>query len=662
MIRFLQTPGPIKKVVLSGLLLLICAAMVIAFVPGGLASSFGIGGLAQGVIAQVGGEEIATTEVDRTLDAMIRQQFPQAGAQANMLRPYFSQRALDQLINQKVILVEAGRLGLRATDEEVRDELEHGKYAAYFYPEGKFVGTQQYENMLSNANLTPQSFESSVKDEILMTKLMNLIAGSATVSDLDVHREFEQRNLKVKFDYAVLTRDQILKTIHPSDAELKAFYDANKARYINAIPEKRKVRYALIDNTKLEAQTEVTHDELQSYYNQHRDDFREPEQVNVRHILIKTPPAGAEGKPDQKGIDEARAKAADILKQLKAGAKFEDLAKKYSEDPGSAANGGSLGWIGKGRTVPEFEKAAFSLPKGGTSDLVQSSYGFHIIHVDDKKDAQLKSLAEVKAQIEPILKQQKVAQTADRQARDLLTDAKKIGIEKAAAAKGLQVVNTDFFSRSDSLPGIGNSPQFAEAVFGATEKSQPDEVQIQQGTVVYELLAIKPAATPTFDEIRSRVETDFKDERSSTLLAQKTQELSDRAKAEHDLKKAAREAGATVKTSDLVARDAQVPEIGSLRGPASVVFTMKKGEISGPIEGAGNGIVLSIDDLQEPTAENLAAQQDEIRDTLRTNKENELFTVFISNLRDQMQKTGKIKISQDEMKKLGGSQSRDEGE
>ena len=662
MIRFLQTPGPIKKVVLSGLLLLICAAMVIAFVPGGLASSFGIGGLAQGVIAQVGGEEIATTEVDRTLDAMIRQQFPQAGAQANMLRPYFSQRALDQLINQKVILVEAGRLGLRATDEEVRDELEHGKYAAYFYPEGKFVGTQQYENMLSNANLTPQSFESSVKDEILMTKLMNLIAGSATVSDLDVHREFEQRNLKVKFDYAVLTRDQILKTIHPSDAELKAFYDANKARYINAIPEKRKVRYALIDNTKLEAQTEVTHDELQSYYNQHRDDFREPEQVNVRHILIKTPPAGAEGKPDQKGIDEARAKAADILKQLKAGAKFEDLAKKYSEDPGSAANGGSLGWIGKGRTVPEFEKAAFSLPKGGTSDLVQSSYGFHIIHVDDKKDAQLKSLAEVKAQIEPILKQQKVAQTADRQARDLLTDAKKIGIEKAAAAKGLQVVNTDFFSRSDSLPGIGNSPQFAEAVFSATEKSSPDEVQIQQGTVVYELLAIKPAATPTFDEIRSRVETDFKDERSSTLLAQKTQELSDRAKAEHDLKKAAREAGATVKTSDLVARDAQVPEIGSLRGPASVVFTMKKGEISGPIEGAGNGIVLSIDDLQEPTAENLAAQQDEIRDTLRTNKENELFTVFISNLRDQMQKTGKIKISQDEMKKLGGSQSRDEGE
>jgi peptidyl-prolyl cis-trans isomerase D len=661
MIRFLQTPGPIKKIILSGILLVICAAMVIAFVPGGLASSFGIGGLAQGVIAQVSGDDITTAEVDRTLDSMIRQQFPQAGGQANMLRPYFSQRALDQLINQKVILAEAGRLGLRATDDEVRDEIQHGRYSTYFYPDGKFVGTQQYEAMLSSANLTAQSFESSVKDEILMTKLMNLIAGSATVSDLDVRREFEQRNRKVKFDYAILTRNQILKTIHPSEAELKAFYEANKARYINAIPEKRKVSYALIDNAKLEAQTQVTPDDLRSYYNQHRDDFRESEQVNVRHILIKTPPRGADGKPDQKGVEAARAKAEDILKQLKAGAKFEDLAKKYSEDPGSASNGGSLGWIGRGRTVPEFEKSAFSLPKGGTSDLVQSSYGFHIIHVDDKKEASLKTLDEVKAQIEPILKQQKVAQVADRQARELLTDARKDGLEKAAAAKGLQVVTTDFFSRSDSLPGIGNSPQFAEAVFGAAEKSPPDEVQISQGTAVYELLAIKPAATPTYDEIRSRVETDFRDERASTLLAQKTQELSDRAKAEHNLKKAAKEAGAAVKTSDLVARDAQVPEVGSMRGPASVAFTMKPGEISGPIQAAEDGVVLSVIEDEEPSPADFAAKKDEIRDSLHGAKQDQLFTVFISNLRDQMQKSGKIKISQDEMKKLAGSQSQGEG-
>ena len=113
-----------------------------------------------------------------------------------------------------------------------------------------------------------------------------------------------------------------------------------------------------------------------------------------------------------------------MLKQLKAGAKFEDLAKKYSEDPGSAKEGGSLGWIGKGRTVPEFEKAAFSLPKGEISDLVKSSYGFHIIRVDDKQDAHMKTLDEVKAEIEPVLKQQKTQEAAQKQADELLQMAK----------------------------------------------------------------------------------------------------------------------------------------------------------------------------------------------------------------------------------------------
>jgi len=316
MIRFLQTPGPLKKIILSGLLLLICAAMVITFIPGGLASSFGIGGLAQGVLAQVGGEEVTTDEVNRTLDQMIHQQFPQARSQAGMLRQYFSSRAVNQLIGQKVMLVEAHRLGLRATDDEVRDELQHGHYAAYFYPGGKFVGTDQYESMLNNAGLSPQLFEASVKDELVVAKLRNLVAGSVTVSDLDVRREFEQRNVKVKFDYAVLTRDDILKGIHPSDAELKAYYESNKARYTNAIPEKRKVRYALIDTTKLQTQTQVSRDELQTYYNQHREEFRVSEQVNIRHILIKTPVAGADGKTDPKGTEEARNKAADVLKQI----------------------------------------------------------------------------------------------------------------------------------------------------------------------------------------------------------------------------------------------------------------------------------------------------------------------------------------------------------
>ena len=662
MIRFLQTPGPTKKIVLGGLLLLICAAMVITLVPGGVGSSFGFGGPGKGIVATIAGTDVTTQEVERQARQMLKQQFPRGSAQASMLLPFFASRAAEDLINQKAILAEADRLGLRVSDEELQDELQHGRYASIFFPGGTFIGQDAYEARIQQAELTVPMFEEGVKNEILFDKLRNLVAGSATITDAELRHEFEHRNTRIKFDYAVLRKDDLLKDIHPSEAELKAFYEGHKASYNNAIPEKRKVQYVVVDTAKIQAQTPVTAQDLQAYYDQHRDEYRLPEQVNVRHILIKTPLPGPDGKVDPKGVDEARKKAEDVLKQLKSGANFADLAKKYSEDPGSAKEGGSLGLIGKGRTVPEFEKVAFSLPKGGTSDLVQSSYGFHIIHVDDKQDAHVKSLDEVKGQIEPIIKQQKAARVADTEANTLLSQARTAGLDKAAAAKGLQVVNTDFVSRTDTLPGIGSSPAFMDAVFSANEKSPPEQVQLTQGSAIYQVLAIKPAATPIFEEIRSRVESEFRNERVAALLSQKTQELSDRAKAEHDLKKAAKELGATVKTSELVLPDGQVPDIGAMSGPASVAFTMKPGEISNPIENGTTGIVLSMVEKQQPTDQDFAAEEDQIRDSLLQTKQNQLFGLFVANLRDQMEKAGKIKINQEEMKALTRSQSSEEGE
>jgi peptidyl-prolyl cis-trans isomerase D len=662
MIRFLQTPGPIKRVVLGGLLLLICVSMAWYLVPSGGTATLGLGGPGQGVVAQVAGEDVTALEVQREARQMLKQQFPRGGPQASSLLPFFASRAAENLINQKVVLAEAERLGLRATDEDLRDELRHGRYAATFFPGGNFVGQEAYEARLQQADLTVLRFEQEVKHEILFDKLRNLVAGSASVTDAEVHQEFEKRNTKVKFDYAVLRKEDIVKEIHPGEAELKAFYERNKATYNNSIPEKRKIRYALLETAKVQAQTPVTHEDLQAYYNQHRDEFRVPEQVNVRHILIKMPLPGPDGKVDPRGTEEARKKAEDVLKQLKAGGNFSELAKKYSDDPGSAKNGGSLGWIGRGRTVPEFEKAAFSLPKGSTSELVQSSYGFHIIHVDEEQDAHMKTLDEVKDQIEPIIKQQKASRAADSQASALLTQARADGLDKAAAAKGLEVVTTDFVSRTDSLPGIGSSPQFMDAIFGAREKSPPDEASVATGIAVFEVLAVKPPATPTFEEIHSRIETEFKNERSAALLSQKTQELSDRAKTGHDLKRAAKELGATVKTSDFVLPDGQVPDIGSMAGGASVAFGMKPGEISAPIDNGNSGAVLSLLEKQEPTAQDFAAKKDQTRDSLLQNKQQQLFGLFVANLREQMQKSGKIKINQEEMKNLTRTQGSEEGE
>ncbi|HTR64758.1 MAG TPA: peptidyl-prolyl cis-trans isomerase [Terriglobales bacterium] len=662
MIRFLQTPGPLKKVILGGILLVICAAMVITLVPGGLGTTFGFGGPGQGVLATVAGEDVTLQEVNRATDQMVRQQ-SRNGRDASMLRPFFVRQAAEQLINEKAILAEAHRLGLRASDGEVRDEIQHGRYAEAFFPGGKFVGQDEYEARLQNAGLTTGQFEQSVKDEILFDKLRDMISGGVTVTDAEVRKEFARENTKVKLEYAVLDHDAVLKELHPTDAELKAYYEQHKASYNNSIPEKRKLSYVVIDTNRLQADVQITPQEIQSYYDQHSDDYRVPEQVNVRHILIKTPPPGPDGKVDQKGVDAARKKAEDVLKQVKAGGDFAALAKKYSDDPGSASKGGVIGWIDRSASlVPEFMTAAFSLPKGGTSDLVQSSYGFHIIHVDDKQPAHMKTLDEVKAQIEPILRQNKLAGIAENQANALLTQARADGLEKAAAAKGLQVITTGFVSRNDVLPGIGSAPHLMDAVFSEPEKAPPDEAQLPEGYAVFDVLAIQPPSTPTLDEIRGRVESEFRNERGAALLTQKTQELSDRAKAEHDLKKAAKELGATVKTSDFVTLDGQVPDIGSMSGSASVAFGMNPGEISGPIAGGGNGVVFTVVDRQEPPDSLFQAKKDDIRDTLLQTRRNELFNLFVSNLRAEMEKSGKIKINTQEMNNLMRAPGGEQGE
>jgi peptidyl-prolyl cis-trans isomerase D len=658
MIRFLQTPGPVKKIVLSSILLIFCGAMVITLIPGGLTSS--LGAPAEGIVAKVDDQDITRQEVLRAATNMVKQQT--RGREMPQLIPLFARQAADQLITEKAIIYEAEHMGLRATPDDVREELQHGIYGATFFPGGNFIGEDKYQDVLQQNDLTVDEFEKSVRDQILFRKLQSLITASASVTEQEVRQEFEKRNTKVKFQYAVIEESDLKKGLHPTESELKAFYERNKASYADSIPEKRKIAYVLLDTNKIANQTTVTPEELQAYYRDHRDEYRVPARVNVRHILIKTPSPGPDGKVDQKAVDAAKAKAEDILKQIKAGANFAELAKKYSEDPGSAKSGGSLGWIQQnaGGLDPAFEQAAFSLPKGGTSDLVKSSFGLHIIHVDDRQDAHVKPFDEVKAQIEPVVRQNKAARVASNQADSFLTLARTTSLEKAGAAKDLAVTTTDFFAQTDSLPGIGTSRPFGEAVFSEGEKSPPDLAQLPQGYVIFQLLAVKPPATPTFEEIRSRVEQEFLNERVSTLLSQKTQELSDRAKAEHDLKKAARELGATMKTSDYVLPNGQVPDIGSMTGPASVAFSMKTGEISGPLVSGPSGAVLKLLDKQEPAAQDFAQQEEGIRDSLLQQKKAGLFGLFVSNLRQSMEKSGRIKINQQEMNGL--SRGAEQGE
>jgi len=664
MIRFLQTPTRTKKIVLGGLLIVICFLMVITLIPG--ISSGDFSGTTRGTLAKVGGEDVLSSDVQVIARNMGRQQFPRGVPEG--LTAYFMQSAAHNAIMEKALEVEAHRMGLSVDDSELRDFLQHGQFGDIFFPNGNFVGQEQYADLVSqDFGMSVAQFEQALKAQLLVNKLQGAVSAGVAVSDDEVRQSYRKKNAKVKVQYAILSVEDLKKKINPRDAELKAFYDQRKASYANSIPEKRQAKYVIIDSASSfqQLKAKVTPDQIKQYYDQHQSEFQTPEEVKASHILIRTPAPGPDGKPDQKGVDEARTKAQDILKKLRAGGNFAEIAKKESQDPSSAVKGGDLGWFRRGAMVGEFDKAAFAQPVGQVGDLVQSQFGFHIIKVEDKHAAGEKPLSAVKDQIASEVVQQEAVKAAQQQASSVLAQATKEGIDKAAAANQLKSQTSDWFTRTDSLPGIGTAPDFMTAVFSAKPNDAPQIVKYSGGIAiagmptekyaVFQVTGDKPPATPTFEEIKTKLTDDFKGFRAGQVMAQKVQEMADRAHAEHDLKKAAAEVGATLKTSNLVSATEQVPDLGSMGGAASVAFDLKQGEISGPLNLGGSGAVLQVVEKQEPSDEDFTKDKDQIRDGLLRQKEQQRVQMFVVGLRERMEKEGKIKINKDEWSRVVGA-------
>src|SRR5579863_1236607 len=332
MIRFLQSGNKAAKYLLGGLLLIICASMCLYLIPGFMSGST----ISRaGVVASVGGHEITMAEVEQRVSLIQQQQRQRGQAFPDAFRAYLAQQAVQQLLQMAEITYEGDRLGLHVSDQELQNMMHTGQFGELFYPKGNFVGFEKYQEIVRNFGTTPDEFEHELKLELLQNKLVTTVTAGITVSPSEIEKAYKDQNTKVKFDYAIIKMEDVQKDIKPTDAELKSFYDTNKARYQNSIPEKRQVRYFLISEKDAESKVTVTPPDVEQYYQEHQDQYRTPDRVKVRHILIETPKPGPDDKIDQKGVDEARAKAADVLKQVKAGGDFAALANKYSEDPGN---------------------------------------------------------------------------------------------------------------------------------------------------------------------------------------------------------------------------------------------------------------------------------------------------------------------------------------
>lgn len=648
MIRFLQKNTGFTKALFWVIIGVTCVLMVIFLVPGifneAAASNDTYASIRHGGIigrflpAQ---ETIPTADVQLVAQRMTRgQQIPDS------LMPYFMQQAAQVVIQQRILLEEANRLGITASDADVRKFLHSGMWGQYLFPEGRYIGDTQYAEFVNeNFHMPIEKFENEIKQQIISDRLRDLITGGVTVSDTEVRDAYLKQGTKVKFDYAVLSADDLRKTINPTDTELEAFFKQNAAKYQNKLPETRKIQYIDVTDKNLPGgKPQVTDAEVQQYYNTNQQNYKVDAQVKVRHILISVDPnAGAQADA------AAKAKAQGILDQLRKdnGKDFAELAKKNSDDPGSKDQGGELGWIKHGVTVPEFDQTAFAQQPGQISGLVKTRFGYHIIQTEEKQDAHLNPLSEVRSSIVDLLTKQKEAQAEQAFAQQLATEAQKTGLAATAAAHHLKVQTTDFVAAGATLPDIADSGKFLGAAFAAQKNAPPQTVDAGDGAyAVFQVTDVNPARTPTFAEYKSHVLDDFRDQQVTSLLARKTNELADRAKAEHDLAKAAKEVGATIKTSDLVGRDQQVPDVGELStGEAASLFDLNVGQISGPINNGTTGVVAKIDQKQAPTPEDIAKNFDSTRETLLNQRRDQMYEVFVSNLVNQYEKAGRVLLN-----------------
>ncbi len=646
MIRFLQTDNRMTKALLVVIIGAASVSMCVYLIPG----LTGGGAAAADTYAVIyphwysrfvsSGDTISQTKVEQIARQQLQQRGPQY-ADNPMILNFFEQQVGQQQVQQQILLEEANKLGIRATKEDVIAYLQTGPTGQVLFPNGKFIGEDQYAALIAQRlNMSVTEFEDSVKNDIIVRRLQALITAGVTVGDQEVRDTYRKQNIKIKFDYAVISSDDLRKTINPSDSDLEAFFKSNAARYATAVPEERKITYFAFTPSQIPGGVpQPTQQQIQQYFNAHQSEYSVPEQARSRHILISVP-AGADAAKDA----AAKAKAEGILKQLQAGGNWAELAKKDSDDPGSKDAGGELGFAQRGRMVPEFDAALFS-QKIGDIKIVKSQFGYHILQVEERSTAHAQSLSEVQPTIQATLLRQDEAQAEENYATALTSEAIKNGLDKTAAAHHLDVVTTPFVGAQGVIAALPDGSSLLSKAFASKQGDPPQFAPTGEGFAVFQVTGVAAAHAPAFADWKSHVLEDYRDEKLPGLLEQKTLQLSEMAKSENDLNKAAKALGATVKTSDLVGLTGQVPDLGQVGQVAPQLFDMAPGNISGPINAQRTGVVVKLTDKQEPTADEIAKNLDQTRDELLQERRGEAFNVFMSGVLDDYKKHNRIRMN-----------------
>ena len=593
------------------------------------------------MVAEVGGEKITGQEVQAAVNRLTQG----GGLPADAVQTYLPQ-IVDSMVQERASVYQFAKQGLTVTDDEVLT----GFATVYpqLFPNGKLTSSDLLSQQLSQQGLTLEGGLDNMRKQLLLKKVQNVVYSSVVVTPQEIDRAIVNKHQTTKFEYIGFEPAKFRDQVKATPEALVDSYNANKALF--TVPEKKSFNVMLIDPQKIEASLTMSDAQLRAAYAGSMDNFRTPERVGARHILVMT-----QGKPDG-DKSKLKAKAEDLLKQLKGGADFAELAKKNSDDPGSGAQGGDLGLFTKGKMVKEFDAYAFSGKQNELSPLIETSFGYHIIQVTDKQPAKVRPFEEVKDSIAKQLKQQNVADKTQQ-----LADQARVALAKAPATAAeiarqlnIQLAEAKDLQANQPVPGLGTFNEI-EAALTSLKVGDVSDALVLPGNrmAVVTLRGLTPARPADYADVQEQVKQRYIGDESRRLATAASQAAGKRAQAGEALAVIAKSYNLTVTTTN----DVTVTDSAEGLGPVATLpdaFAKPVGAVIGPVAVQGRNIVYKIVAQKQVDPNQYTYERDAAYKELKQKKARTAYELMQDSILAQARADKNLKIYDDRVRKLAG--------
>jgi peptidyl-prolyl cis-trans isomerase D len=586
-----------------------------------------------GQIALVDGSPILLEEFRIVYDQMLeayRRQFGNRLDDKLIQSLNLKKQALDEIIHRRLLLQEAARLDFQVPDEELLLVIQQ---QPAFQRNGRF-DPRVYERILMNNRITPEIFEERQKQELLMEKVQGFYLSGLKVSEAEALETYKWLNEKVNLEYVVFQPEQYAD-VEVSEEEIQAYFSQHKNVY--EIAPMMKVHYLLFDFKTFEATATVSEEDISMYFDLNKQSFATPKKVKARHILFQV---GADAKTEE--VEKAEKKALDVLAQAKSGKDFAELAKKYSDDPGSRDKGGDLGFFARDRMVKPFSDAAFSMKSGEISDLVRTPFGWHIIQVEEIQEAKEPVLADVSEEIEAKLAKDAGRSMAFDRAEEIYEACYEAGsVSDVAKIKDLVLHQTEFFSQNGPVKGIKEAKKFAETAFALPEDGVSEPLELSNGYYILQPMEKKPATIPALESIKVMVSQDLIQAKKEDLAKKGAEEFLSVLRAGSSLQEAASSRKLTTKTTGFFGRSGAIPEIGFERDILEAAFLLSSSKPfpDSVLKGKPGYYVIHLKGRQEADPKEFENKKSEITSNLLRQKRQKTLKELLDWLRGRSQIT-----------------------